>query len=139
MYYLHIPIPLSMRNKKKGGMISLDPGIRSFVTGYDPGGNVVEFCKSDFSRFSRLCVHHDKYQSQLTEVNLRKQSLADLNKSLKINPNNADALRSRGVTFYLVKRYKESLTDLTKSLEINPNNAFTLANCEETYRMMKIH
>ncbi|RIB19906.1 hypothetical protein C2G38_2180594 [Gigaspora rosea] len=107
MYYLHISISLSIRNKKEEGIISLDPGVRSFVTEYDPGGNVVEF--------------------------------SDLNKSLEINPNNADALRSRSVNFYLVERYKESLTDLTKSLEINPNNAFILANCEETYRMMKIH
>ncbi|CAG8498739.1 19524_t:CDS:2 [Gigaspora margarita] len=67
MYYLHIPIPLSMRNKKEGRIISLDPGVRSFVIGYDHGGNVVEFCKNDFSRLSRLCIHHDEYQSQSTE------------------------------------------------------------------------
>ncbi|CAG8785316.1 17678_t:CDS:1, partial [Gigaspora rosea] len=67
MYYLHISISLSIRNKKEEGIISLDPGVRSFVTEYDPGGNVVEFCKSDFSRLSRLCVRYDKYQSQSTE------------------------------------------------------------------------
>ncbi|KAF0455968.1 transposase [Gigaspora margarita] len=72
MYYLHIPIPLSMRNKKEGRIISLDPGVRSFLTGYDPEGNVVEFCKNDFSRLSKLCVHHDKYQSQLTKMNSEK-------------------------------------------------------------------
>ncbi|CAG8851868.1 1419_t:CDS:1, partial [Gigaspora margarita] len=56
-----------MRNKKERRIISLDSGVRSFLTGYDPGGNVVEFCKNDFSRLLKLCVRHDKYQSQSTK------------------------------------------------------------------------
>lgn len=55
-----------MRNKKEGRIISLDPGVRLFVTRNDPEENVVEFCKNDFSRFSRLCVRHNKYQCQST-------------------------------------------------------------------------
>ncbi|KAF0471510.1 transposase [Gigaspora margarita] len=61
-----------MRNKKEGRIISLDPSIKLFLTGYDPGGNIVKFCKNNFSRLSRLCIRHDKYQSQLTKVNSRK-------------------------------------------------------------------
>ncbi|CAG8796720.1 38716_t:CDS:2 [Gigaspora margarita] len=71
-YDLLIPISLSMRNEKEEGIISLDPGVRLFLTEYDPGGDIVEFCKNNFSRLSRLCVHYDKYQSQSTKVNSRK-------------------------------------------------------------------
>ncbi|CAG8664101.1 21797_t:CDS:2, partial [Dentiscutata erythropus] len=50
-------------NEKEGGIISLNFGVRLFVTEHNSGGNVVEFCNNDFFRLSRLCVCHDKYQS----------------------------------------------------------------------------
>ncbi|RIB04458.1 hypothetical protein C2G38_2222348 [Gigaspora rosea] len=52
-----------------------------------------------------------------------KKRLVDFDKSLKIEPNNADALKGRREIYSMMKRYEESLTDLNKSLEIEPNNA----------------
>ncbi|CAG8803577.1 21591_t:CDS:2, partial [Gigaspora rosea] len=52
------------RNKKEGGIISLNPGIRS---GYNSRRNIVKFCRNIFSRLSKLGVYYDKYQSQSTK------------------------------------------------------------------------
>jgi len=43
-FYLCVPMPLDVRAESQGpaesdvGVISLDPGIRTFMTGYDPSG-----------------------------------------------------------------------------------------------------
>src|SRR6185369_11126776 len=52
-----------------------------------------------------------------------KKSLADLNKSLEIESNDATLLNN---CCYMMDRLEESLADLTKSLEIKPNDALLL-------------
>ncbi|RIB21695.1 hypothetical protein C2G38_2298816 [Gigaspora rosea] len=64
------------------------------------------------------------------------ESLSDLNTSLEIEPNNAEALRIRGETCHNMNKYEESLADLNKSLKIEPNNADALRIRGETYRKM---
>ncbi|CAG8851086.1 22307_t:CDS:1, partial [Gigaspora margarita] len=49
-YYLHIPIYLF--NKKEGGIISLGPGVRLFLTGYNPGEDVVKMIFLDYQDFA---------------------------------------------------------------------------------------
>ncbi|RIB10141.1 hypothetical protein C2G38_2206932 [Gigaspora rosea] len=56
-------------------------------------------------------------------MNRYEESLADLNKSLEIEPNEASTLGRRGDTYCMMGRYEESLDDLNKSLKIEPNNA----------------
>ncbi|RIB24838.1 kinase-like domain-containing protein, partial [Gigaspora rosea] len=70
------------------------------------------------------------------KINRYEESLANLNKSLEIEPNNANALRNRGKTYRNMNRYEESLADLNKSLEIEPNNADALRSRGEIYRIM---
>lgn len=48
-----------------GGVLSIDPGIRTFLTGYDPSGRVIEFAKGDFHRIETLCEHADDLQSRI--------------------------------------------------------------------------
>lgn len=40
-------------------VIALDPGVRTFLTGYD-GESILEFGKADIGRIQRLCSHLDK-------------------------------------------------------------------------------
>jgi putative transposase len=50
---------------------SIDPGVRTFATIYDPGsiknpgGKWIKWGESDISRIYRLCLHADKLQSQI--------------------------------------------------------------------------
>jgi putative transposase len=67
-YYLCIPQPLELTPEKQGGqksLISIDPGARTFATGYDPKGYMFEWGKSDISRIYRLCHNMDKLHSKI--------------------------------------------------------------------------
>ncbi|RIB27389.1 hypothetical protein C2G38_2029444 [Gigaspora rosea] len=64
------------------------------------------------------------------------ESLVILNKLLKINQNNAEALKYRGATYCMMNRYEESLADLNQSLKINTNNEETLIYRGVTYSML---
>ncbi len=44
-------------------VIAFDPGIRTFLTGYD-GENILEIGKGDIGRITRLCLHLDKLISR---------------------------------------------------------------------------
>ncbi|RIB03097.1 kinase-like domain-containing protein [Gigaspora rosea] len=68
-----------------------------------------------------------------------EESLTDLNKILEINPNDADALGSRGLAYQKTYKYKESLADLTKSLEISPNNKGSLCTRMMLFQDMGEH
>jgi putative transposase len=41
--------------------------MRTFCTGYDPDGIIVEVGKSDISRIDKLCYHYDKLQSKWSQ------------------------------------------------------------------------
>jgi putative transposase len=61
--YFYLCIPKKTRQiqwtvTKK--VIAFDPGIRTFCTGYDPDGIIIELEKSDISRIYRLCYYYDK-------------------------------------------------------------------------------
>ncbi|RHZ90027.1 hypothetical protein Glove_9g275 [Diversispora epigaea] len=67
-FYLCIPQPLEIWAKNQGptqsdAVIALDPGVRTFITGYDPSGQAVEWGKNDISRIYRLSHIYDKIQS----------------------------------------------------------------------------
>ena len=53
-------------------MISLDPGVRTFMTGYDPSGIAVEWGKKDIGRVYRLCHAYDKLQSKRDQIHGKK-------------------------------------------------------------------
>lgn len=52
------------------GVIALDPGVRTFLTGYD-GQSFIEFGKADIARIVRLCQHLDDLISRMSKTNAR--------------------------------------------------------------------
>ena len=79
-FYLCIPKPLEIKTdnqgpkfsvveEKKGvGIISLDPGVRTFMTGYNPSGEAIEWGKGDINRMYRLCLNYDRIQSERDSI-----------------------------------------------------------------------
>ncbi len=59
------PVPSSV--------IALDPGVRTFQTGYDPAGRLLEVGSKDMSRVVRLLHAADVLHSKETQVGARKR------------------------------------------------------------------
>ena len=68
-YYLAIPLPIQKRsdnkapNQQKSATVALDPGDRTFMTGYDADGYVHQWGVGDMTRIFRLCSRYDQLQS----------------------------------------------------------------------------
>ena len=55
----------------EGEVIALDPGVRTFLTGYDPGGVIWEVGAKDMERIYRLCHTIDRLQSRWSQPSCR--------------------------------------------------------------------
>jgi len=55
-------------------VIFLDPGVRTFMTVYDPRGIAVEWGKNDIGWVYRLCHAYDKLQSKRDQIHGKKIS-----------------------------------------------------------------
>ena len=75
-FYLCIPLNLpspdqDMRlTRPYEQIIALDPGVRTFMTGYDPNGLCFKWGHSDLKRIYRLCYYLDHLQSLWTQKNI---------------------------------------------------------------------
>ena len=71
VFYLCVPLALKPEqhtDSPKHSIIALDPGVRTFLTGYDYiTKRVIEFGKDDFNRLARLGKHLSKMQSEVTK------------------------------------------------------------------------
>lgn len=70
-FYLCLLSPLEVRSESQAPeikrVIALDPGVRTFQTGYDPSGLCVEWGKQDISKIYRLCHSLDRLQSKINK------------------------------------------------------------------------
>ena len=76
-YYLCLCLPNGSENQalepQKHHTIALDPGVRTFLTGYDADGQIVEWGTKDMSRIYRLCKAVDNMQSRWSQTTHRKR------------------------------------------------------------------
>jgi IS605 OrfB family transposase len=67
-YYLCIPIGIKLNeNQVPQKMISIDPGVRTFLTGYTPDGYMYHIGENDIQRICRLNHYKSKLQTRLTK------------------------------------------------------------------------
>jgi putative transposase len=87
-------------------VIALDPGVRTFLTGFD-GEQFLEIGKSDFGRIARLCQHLDKLTSRMSKVNA-KQRRAMRRAALRIRQKIRSLIDElhRQTACYLTKNYR---------------------------------
>lgn len=89
-YFLAVPVPLPVKSmpvplRDPHGVperiISLDPGVRTFQTGYDPSGAVFEWGKNDMSRVMRLGYAIDQLVSRSTGPTMKSKHRRKLKKA----------------------------------------------------------
>ncbi|KAK9356937.1 putative transposase DNA-binding domain-containing protein [Lipomyces doorenjongii] len=74
-FYLCVPGSLEVVDTPAGpagvrSVVALDPGVRTFMTGYTPDGVVIEVGKGDIGHIHRLCHRLDALQSRWSEKDL---------------------------------------------------------------------
>jgi putative transposase len=62
-WFAHFPVEFEPPAYGTNKMIALDPGVRTFMTGFD-GSDFLEFGNGDFSKIAKLCSHLDKLKSR---------------------------------------------------------------------------
>lgn len=77
-YYFCIPrqVPIRSENqapKSVHGVVSLDPGVRTFQTAYDSEGRVCEWGKDDMKQIFKLCKFADELQSRIDQEKGRRK------------------------------------------------------------------
>jgi putative transposase len=73
-WYLLVPLEINVKNSdNQGGIISLDPGVRTFQTGYSPDGSVFQFGDGDIKNIRNYMLKTDKFQSILSGIKGRKR------------------------------------------------------------------
>lgn len=88
-------------------VIALDPGVRTFLTGYD-GNSFQEFGKADIGRIQRLCSHLDKLMGRIASSKNRKQKRCMLLAAnrLRIRIRNLVDECHKQIANYLTNNYK---------------------------------
>ena len=67
-------------NQGRRSVVALDPGIRSFMTGYDPDGYAFEFGRNDYKRLHRLYHCTTKLQRLIASKTIRSRKRSKLKK-----------------------------------------------------------
>ena len=90
-YFISLPLPLDENqiNEKEQNIIFIDPGVKCFLTGYDPKGKIIQWGENDIGRIARLLHYKRKIQSSKSSKSInskkkRKLRIAELRISDKI-------------------------------------------------------
>jgi putative transposase len=105
-YAIFPEIANSITTYGSGSIIALDPGVRTFLTGFD-GHRFTQFGGGDFSKIARLCRCLDKLQSRIAKAKCklkRRLRMASFRLRQRIR-NLVDELHKQ-VACYLTHNYK---------------------------------
>jgi IS605 OrfB family transposase len=67
------PAPSPAPYAYQGSCIALDPGVRTFLTGYDPSGTILEIGKSDVDKVFKMCYRIDRIMARVAKAKNHKQ------------------------------------------------------------------
>ncbi len=66
------PVSVTLQPTDATGIIALDPGVRTFMTGFD-GNKFIEFGSGDMGRITRLCQHLDDLMSRISQATKQRR------------------------------------------------------------------
>jgi putative transposase len=92
---------------EKSKVIALDPGVRTFMTGYD-GEKIVEFGGGDLGKIQRLCNYLDKLMSRIDFSEAKRQRRAMRKAASRIREKIQNLVKDlhNKVARFLVKEFK---------------------------------
>jgi putative transposase len=105
-WFACIPVIEEVEVKNLDKVIALDPGVRTFLTGYD-GESFQEFGKADIGRIQRLCSHLDNLLSRASQACRRqKRKMYQAANRIRIRIRNLVDECHKQVASYLTNQYK---------------------------------
>ena len=132
-YMLHTyKRPKEVFDKPKYDIISLDPGIRTFQTGYSPDGIVVKFGETQIEQIKKLHQRIDKLKSDRTKIvhgyNFINRYMPDSKSSIMKTESKRIGQRRRGMKAKQA-RLEKKVYDVTSNLH-NQVGAYLTNNFE---------
>jgi len=106
-WFAVFPDPAAVTTSTSDKVIALDPGVRTFLTGFD-GSKFLEFGAGDMGRITRLCQHLDKLMSRITKSNNRRQRPMMRRAAGRMRTKIQDLVNEthKQVTCYLTQNYR---------------------------------
>ena len=112
-YHLKWPVPLDVRGENqapdaaKHATIALDPGVRTFMTGYDADGRIVEWGRNDVARLGRLCHAYDSLQARWAkEKHARRHRMQRVGRRIQLKIKHLVADLHRRLAKWLCTHYR---------------------------------
>lgn len=105
-WFAIIPEYIEPQPSVQDKVIALDPGVRTFLTGYD-GASILEIGRADIGRVIRLCLHLDNLLSRATRASKkqRRQMYRAAHRMRSQVRNLIDDLHHK-ISSFLVRHYK---------------------------------
>jgi putative transposase len=105
-WFACIPVFETVEPKKLDKVIALDPGTRTFLTGYD-GDSITEFGRADIGRIQRLCSHLDLLMGRIPKATKKqKRRMIQAANRLRIRIRNLVDECHKQVANHLTVHYK---------------------------------
>ena len=138
-YYLCAPSIKSSKTISCTDSISLDPGVRTFLTGYSPDGTICKLGDNASSRLFRLLLKADKIQSLIAKETrriCRKQLKMNKTKILQKVRNLTNEMHHK-IALYLVSNYKNILIPDFESKNMS-NKKTRKIRCKSVRQMLTL-
>jgi putative transposase len=105
-WFAVFPVPVTLQPNESTGIIALDPGVRTFMTGFD-GNKFVEFGGGDLGRITRLCQHLDDLMSRISQAKKQqKKRMKQAAHRLRIRIRNLVDECQKQTACYLTSNYR---------------------------------
>ena len=116
-YFLYIPIKTEKKDLKQTGTVALDPGARTFMTGFSHKEVII--AKEDKKKIEKLYKRVDKYKSLKSKNKLTNSTVKILKTNKKIR-NHVDNLHWE-LIHNLTRNYKNILIPLFQTKDMTKN------------------
>jgi len=105
-WFAIFPEPVAMTPTESTGVIALDPGVRTFMTGFD-GSKFLEFGSGDIGRITHLCQYLDDLMSRIANEPSpkRRRRMIQAAHRMRVKIRNLIDESHKQVAHYLTRNY----------------------------------